>query len=136
MGDILLKFQVVIFICYLEKNYLRKDLLFLLSDDNKNKNYPIGFKFVTEISFLYRWIVFVAQKIPFISNKDIWGKKFFSLIFELRFLRELLIYRLEIYPLITLVVSNILLKFQVIIFICCLEKNHCRKNFSFIVVGR
>ena len=43
----------------------------MLSDDSKSKNYPFDLKFVTETAFLYHWIVFVAQKNPFISNEDI-----------------------------------------------------------------
>ena len=71
VGNILLKFQVIIFICCLEKNYFRKNFRFSLSDDNKSKNYPIILKFGTEIAFLYLRTEFVAQKNRFISNEDI-----------------------------------------------------------------
>ena len=73
MGNILHKFQVIIFNCCLEKNYFRKIFCFSLSDGNTSKNYPIVLKFDTEIAFLYRRAEFVAQEKRLISNEYISG---------------------------------------------------------------
>ena len=47
-------------------------LEFLLSDDNKSKNYPIVMKFDTDVAFIYRQIEFVQKNLS-IMTKDICG---------------------------------------------------------------
>ena len=64
-----LKFQKIIFICFLEKNYIWQNLRFRWR--TKSKNYPIILKFGTDEAFIYIQIEFVAQKNRFISNEDI-----------------------------------------------------------------
>ena len=65
-----LKFQKIIFICFLEKIIFEK-FAFLSSHDKKSKNYLIVLKFGTDVAFIYLQIEFVAQKNGSITEKDI-----------------------------------------------------------------
>ena len=92
----LLKFQETIFLCFFRKKLFSKKFVFLLSHDVKGKNYPIVLKFGTAVAFIYIRIEFVAQKKSVYYEKRYLILKIFKKIFESGFLREYLIYRLEI----------------------------------------
>ena len=136
MGNILLKFQGIIFNCCLEKNYFRKNFRFSLSDENTSKKYPIVPNFGTEIAFY----IFEPRSLPKKSGSFLMNifeiKNFFLKFLNCVFSENCRFIELQFYPLITLVVCNILLKSQVIIFICCLEKNYFRKYFRFSLSDR
>ena len=66
-----LKFQEIILICFLQKNYFLKQCAFSLSHDSKSKHYPIVLKFGTDVAFIYLQIKFVAPKNRSITKKDI-----------------------------------------------------------------
>ena len=77
------------------KKLFSKKFAFLLSHNNKSKIYPIVLKFGTDVAFIYLQIEFVTQKIGPLRKK-IFEIKNLKKNFEPRFLREYLIYRLEI----------------------------------------
>ena len=56
---------------FFKKKLFLKKFAFLLSHDNKRKNYPIVLKFGTDVAFIYLQIEFAAQKNRSITKKDI-----------------------------------------------------------------
>ena len=59
-----LKFQEIIFICFLEKNYFRKNVIFSLLHDKNSKNDLITLKFGTDVAY----ILFEVKFFFLISN--------------------------------------------------------------------
>ena len=72
-----LKFQEIIFICFLEKNYFRKNVIFSLLHDKNSKNDLIILKFGTDVAYILFEvkIFFLNFKLGFVRNYFIYKSK-------------------------------------------------------------